>query len=279
MSNSYDITVAINSYRNAPMLRLCIESVCRATQRCTAQIVVADSATQEDTYDMMRQEYPDIEFLPDRKNIGFGAMVNKCLDVAKGEYIFLINSDTIVREETIDQLLEYFRAHPDIGVLAPAQLSFTATPLLTCFRFYTPLTILYRRTPLGRLPFAQRHLRRFEMRDYDHRNPRTVDWVMGSAMMVRRETVKRVGGMDPQFFMYMEDVDWCRRFWNAGYSVVYHPGITMYHYYGKGSAGRTLWFTIINRLTWIHISSAIKYFWKYRTASLPRHDNSVITTS
>ncbi len=258
------LTVAINSYRNAHMLRLCIESVRSAARGIDCELIVADSATQDDTRDLMRQEYPDVTFLPDTRNIGFGAMVNKCLDIAKGTYIFLINSDTILEEETLTNLLSYFDAHPHIGILAPAQKSFAGRIVPTCFRFYKPLTIVYRRTPLGRLPFARRHLARFEMRDYDGKDVREVDWVIGSAMMVQRTKVDEVGGMDPRFFMYMEDVDWCRRFWQRGYPVVYNPHITLYHYYGKGSAAGGFWRSLLlNRLTWVHIGSAVKYFAKY----------------
>jgi GT2 family glycosyltransferase len=72
--------------------------------------------------------------------------------------------------------------------------------------------------------------------------------------------------------MYMEDVDWCRRFWEAGLSVVYHPGITIYHYHAKGSArGGVIRALLSNRLTWYHIESAVKYFWKYRHKKNPRN--------
>ncbi len=265
------ITVAINSYRNAHMLRLCIASVQKALSDIDGELIVADSATQDDTRDLMRQEFPDIQFLPDAANIGFGAMVNKCLAVATGTYIFLINSDTIVEEHTLRDLCAYFDTHPEIGILAPAQKLFSGKVIPTYFRFYRPLTVVYRRTPLGRFAFARRHLAHFEMQDYKRRTPCAVDWVMGSALMVQRVKAQDVGGMDPRFFMYMEDVDWCRRFWEKGYPVVYHPAITMYHYYGKGSATGGFWRSLLrNRLTWIHIASAVKYFFKYGGKRNPR---------
>lgn len=258
------ITIAINSYRNAHMLRLCVESVQRAAKSLSYELIVADSATQDDTYDLMRQEFGDVQFLPDEKNIGFGAMVNKCFAAARGEYVFLINSDTILESDTLTDLLTYFDAHPEIGILAPAQKSFNGKIVPTYFRFYKPLTVIYRRTPLGKLAFAKKHLAHFEMRDYDGEDVREVDWVIGSAMMVQRDKVREVGGMDSRFFMYMEDVDFCRRFWEHGFSVVYNPHITLYHYYGKGSAAGGFWKSLLmNKLTWVHIASAVKYFGKY----------------
>ncbi len=272
-SRQPEVTIAINGYRNAQMLKLCIESVFETMKDkgIDYELVVADSATQDDTRDLMRQEYPQVTFLPDEKNIGFGAMVNKCLSVAKGKYVFLINSDTILEDQTVVGLLDYIKTHPKVGIVAPAQKSFNGELANTCFRFYKPMTVLYRRTFLGKLPFARRHLAEFEMKDYDRKEPRAVDWVIGSAMMVRAEDVKKVGQMDRRFFMYMEDVDWCRRFWAAGYEVVYLPKVTMYHYYGKGSAkGGFFKSLFLNKLTRIHIASAIKYFWKYRGVPDPR---------
>lgn len=265
------LTVAVCSYRNPQMLRLCLESVIATTVGIDCEVVVADSATQDDTRDMMRTHFPQLMFLPDARNTGFGAMVNKCLAVASGERIFIVNSDTIFEDHTVRDLMAYLDAHPRVGVVAPAQKSFNGEVVNTCFRFYTPMIVLYRRTPLGRLPFARRTLARFEMRDYDRKEPRAVDWVIGSAMMVRRADVAQVGGMDPRFFMYMEDVDWCRRFWERGLAVVYHPRVTMYHYYGKGSAGGFLRSLLLNRLTWVHIASAVKYFLKYAGTPSPRH--------
>lgn len=273
MSQKPELTIAINGYRNVQMLKLCVESVflTMKDKKIKYELIVADSATQDDTRDLMHQKFPDTIFLPDKKNIGFGAMVNKCLNIAKGKYVFLINSDTILEDKTVVGLLEYIKTHPKVGIVAPAQKSFNGKIVNTCFRFYRPMTVLYRRTFLGKLPFAKRHLEQFEMKDYNRKQERAVDWVIGSAMMVRAEDVAKIGLMDRRFFMYMEDVDWCRRFWKAGYEVVFLPEVTMYHYYGKGSAkGGVLRSLFLNKLTRIHIASAIKYFWKYRGAKNPR---------
>jgi GT2 family glycosyltransferase len=135
------------------------------------------------------------------------------------------------------------------------------------------MTIIYRRTFLGKMGFAKKHLDWFLMKDYDHKSIKEVDWLMGSALMVSRKAVEKVGLMDPHFFMYMEDVDWCRRFWENGYKVIYNPESKMFHYHGKGSAkGGVLRSVLSNKLTWIHISSAIKYFWKYRGKDFPKHN-------
>lgn len=267
-----ELTIAINGYRSPQLLRLCLRSIFEHMEASLIdyEVLVTDSATQEDTETLMREEFPEVSFSSFAENVGFRTLVNKSLEKAHGTYIFLINSDIILTATSVPRMLEYLKAYPDIGILGPKQLNFNETLQPSCFRFYRLLTILYRRTWLGHLPFAKRHLEWFVMADYDKKAPRGVDWVMGSAILVTREAVRKVGPMDRRFYMYMEDVDWCRRFWENGYRVVYYPEATVYHYHGKGSAkGGFLGSLLFNRLTWYHIRSALQYFWKYRHTSLP----------
>ncbi len=267
-----ELTIAVNGYRSPELLRLCLQSIVRemADTGIVYEILVADSATEEDTEILMREEFPEARFFPFQKNVGFKTLVNVSLDEARGEYVFLINSDIILSPGAVPRMLVYLKAHSDVGILSPKQMNFNETFQPSCFRFYRPMTILYRRTWLGRLPFAKRHLDWFTLQDYDKEHARSVDWVMGSAMLVPRVAARQIGPMDERFFMYMEDVDWCRRFWGQGLKVVYFPEALVYHYHGKGSAkGGFLGSLLYNRLTWYHIESALKYFWKYRGKALP----------
>jgi hypothetical protein len=267
-----ELTIAINGYKSPELLRLCLQSVFQYIKSdIDYEVMVTDSATEEETEMLMREEFPEVKFFPFRENAGFKTMVNKSLKEARGKYIFLINSDIILTDEVVSKMLAYLKTHPDIGILSPKQLNFNGTLQSSCFRFYRPLTILYRRTWFGKLHFAKHHLNWFIMADYDKREPKSVDWVMGSAMLVVRSAAEQVGMMDQRFFMYMEDVDWCRRFWEQKWKVVYYPLAFVYHYHGKGSAkGGFFGSLLFNRLTWYHIRSASQYFWKYWGKSLPR---------
>lgn len=270
---SPELTIAINGYRNPELLRLCLDSIYRemSGSGIEYEVLVTDSATEEDTEMLMRETFPEARFFPFRENVGFKTMVNTSLEEAHGSYVFLINSDIVLTPGAIPKMLAHLKAHPEIGILSPKQLNFNGTLQQSCFRFYRPETVIYRRTFLGRLPFGKKHLDWFMMRDYDHQGPKAVDWVMGSAMLVSKEMAEKVGPMDDRFFMYMEDVDWCRRFWESGHQVVYYPEAIVYHYHGKGSArGGFIGSLLSNRLTWYHIESAIKYFLKYRGKPLPK---------
>ncbi|MDD5083358.1 MAG: glycosyltransferase family 2 protein [Candidatus Moranbacteria bacterium] len=268
-----DVSIAINSYKNTELLRLCIESIKRNVKGVSFEVIVVDGETEESTAMMMREDFPDVRFFSFAENVGFRRLVQKGLEMSRGSYALLLNSDIIVTPGVVEEMYAFLKGRPDIGMVGPKLLGFNELFQESCFRFYKPITILYRRTFLGRFGFAKRHIDWFLMRDYDHKHPQEVDWLMGSAMMVSQASVRKVGFMDERFFMYMEDVDWCRRFWENGYKVVYYPYAHMYHYHGKGSArGGFLRSLLFNKLMWYHIASAFKYFKKYRGKPLPSHD-------
>lgn len=267
-----ELSIIITSYKSPELLKVCIESVKKNLTLPSYEIIVSDSATEEATELMMREEYPEIKFISTRDNVGFQEVVRKGYEQSLGQYILILNGDIIVTKNAIENLLKFVKTHPDAGIVGPRLLNFNETLQYSCCRFYSPLTIVYRRTFLGKLGFAKRHLDRFLMKDFDHNSTKEVDWLMGSALMTCRQAIEKVGLMDSRFTMYMEDVDWCRRFWEHGYKVIYFPHSNMYHYHGRGSAGKNILLSLFaNRLAWIHIASAVKYFWKYAGKKIPSH--------
>ncbi len=269
-----ELSLIVASYKHPETLRLCLNSLRASLAQSSIryEIIVADSATEIPTTDMMAKDFPEISFFSFKENVGFQRIVRAGLEAARGEYLFVLNYDIVAPAGSIEKLLAYLKEHSEIGMIGPKLLNFNGSLQPSTFHFYRPWTILYRRTFLGKLPFAKKHLDWFLMKDSDHQVSQEVDWLMGSALLVRREAYEHVGPMDSRFFMYMEDVDWCRRFWEAGYKVVYYPDATLYHYHGKGSAkGGFLGSLLFNRLTWYHIASAWKYFWKYAGKKTPQH--------
>ena len=128
------------------------------------------------------------------------------------------------------------------------------------------------------VPFSpiKKELDRFLMKDKLHSKDSywEADWIMGSAMLVSRKALEKVGRMDKRFFMYMEDVDWCWRFWQKGFQVIYYPKAEVFHYHGKQSAGRNFFGDLLfNKYTHIHIASGIKFFWKHRGEKNPHQNN------
>jgi len=266
------LSVIINHHQTPAVLKLCLESLLENLSKdIESEIIVADSETQEETEEMMREFFPQVIFIPAKKNIGFGKSVNKALKKTKGEYILIINADIIIdQKETIRKMIDYLKSNSKIGLLGPQLLNINNSRQISCFRFYTPLVIVCRRTFLGKTKWGKKVLARFLMDDVFKKNnfkkdkPIFVDWLMGSALFTKREALEKAGYFDERFFMYFEDIDWCRRFWNSGYKVVYFPKVKMYHYHIQASKKKGGVFDLFfSKYTRIHLASAVKYFLKW----------------
>ena len=262
------LSVIIVNYKNAPLLRLCLKSLQRVTPPPTGgsfthEIIVVDASAGADTAHVVTEEFLNIRYLPFKENIGYTRAVNYGLKAAKGDSMFIINADIISPKGSLEKMYDYMETHPEIGLLGPRLLNFDGSTQQSCFRFYTPFTIICRRTFLGKLPFVKNILNRFLMKDKDLNQPLTVDWLMGSALMVSKKALAIAGYMDEQFYLYMSDVDWPRRFWENGYRVVFFPSAKMYHYHRRESRGAfDVLDAIFNRRTQQHITDALRYFRK-----------------
>ncbi|MEK7217625.1 MAG: glycosyltransferase family 2 protein [Patescibacteria group bacterium] len=258
------LSIVIVNYKNAPLLRLCLKSLRRViSDSFVHEIIVVDASANADTVHIATEEFPHIRYLPFKENIGYTRAVNHGLKTAKGDFIFIINADIIPLEGSLEKMYAYMKSHPEIGLLGPRLLNFDGSTQQSCFRFYTPFTIICRRTFLGKLPFVKNVLNRFLMKDKDLTQPLMADWLMGSALMVSRQALETVGYMDEQFYLYMSDVDWPRHFWENGYQVVFFPLAMIYHYHRQESHGALdVLDAIFNRRTQQHITDALRYFRK-----------------
>jgi N-acetylglucosaminyl-diphospho-decaprenol L-rhamnosyltransferase len=273
------LSIIIVNYNSGAMTASCIESILpqlsslRSLQRrgydrlqhaeAVAEIIVVDNDSKEDSVPFLRSDFPEIMVIANDQNRGFGSAVNQGLEVAKGEYYLVLNPDIIALPGSLQELVSFMDTHRDVG-LSGGKLLYPNDQLQdSCFRFYTLWTVLARRTWLGRLPAGQREIHRFLMKDFDHASAQEVDWLMGSCLMARAQAVEQVGGMDEQFFMYFEDVDWARRFSAAGWRVMYTPSAKFSHFHQQSSRQHGVLGILTNRATREHIKSAVKYFLKH----------------
>jgi GT2 family glycosyltransferase len=258
------LSIAIINYKNPALLRLCISSLKRVINYdFKHEIIVVDSVAGLETTHIATEEFSDVRYLPFHKNIGYTRGVNEALKSSLGDIVLIINPDIIPLQGSIEKLYYYMHEHPEIGLLGPRLLNFDGSYQESCFRFYTPFTIVYRRTFLGKLPFVKNIIKRFLLKDKDLSRPTPVDWLMGSALMVSKKSLEKTGYMDENFFLYMSDVDWPRRFWENGYTVVFYPDAMMYHYHRRESRGALdALDALFNKQTRQHIKDALYYFKK-----------------
>ena len=266
-----DISIVILNYKSKGHTLNCIKSIKEADfvldgKGLEYEIIVVDNNSGDSIGKILNWQYSDIKFIQNEKNLGMGAGNNVGIRKAKGKYIAVINPDIIVFKNVFAKMYEYMEKNKKVGIIGPQQLSPDKSVQYSCYRWHGLLTPVYRRTPLGKLSFAKKDIDRLLMKDFNHKETREVNWLLGSFSFCRAESLKQVGFFDERFFMYFEDTDLCRRFWRKKWQVVYFPMIKVIHNHARESA-QTAWYKCFtNSATRHHIKSWIKYVikWKFR---------------
>lgn len=274
-----DLSIIILNYKSRGLLKQCLKGILQQHIELTYEIIVVDNYSHDGCDEMMRREFAQIQFIQSGANGGFAVGNNIGIRRSQGKYVLVLNPDIAVLSNAIERMYRFMEEHPKVGLCAPKLLNPDGTIQTSCRQFPSILTIALRRSPLGKLPWAKRALRRFLMLDWDHNDNRPVDWVLGACMMVRRSAMEKVGLMDERFFLYFEDVDWCRRFWHAGYPVMYLGAeAELVHYHQRLSAESHGLSGIFSYPTRVHITSGIKYFAKYRQNENPKYELAYVSS-
>lgn len=264
------VSVIIVNYNTGALTQACIESLLAEKLPGGLEIIVVDNASSDESVSFLRADFPEVTVIANNTNVGLAAGVNKGIAAAKGSYYLVLNPDIVALPGAIKTLTDFMQDHKDVGLAGGQLLSPNGRIQFSCYRFYKPSTIVYRRTWLGRTPWGKKEIKRFLMKDFDHKATADVDWLMGSCLLLRAKAVEEVGGMDERFFLYFEDVDWCRRFWKAGWRVTYVPSARFSHFHQQSSRRGAILGVLTNWTTRTHIKSAIQYFLKYRGSAQPR---------
>ncbi len=259
-----DISIIILNYKSRGLVLNCIKSIKEADfNGLKYEIIVVDNNSGDSLGEILAWQYPEIIFIQNKNNLGMGAGNNVGLKVAKGKYIVIMNPDTIAFVDTFKKMHELMELNPEVGLAGPKQFYPDKTVQASCYRWYSLLTPLYRRTFLGKTKIGQKDLKRFLMEDFDHNTEHEVDWLLGSFFFCRAKALERVGRFDERFFLYFEDTDLCRRFWQKGWKVVYFPESKIIHNHIRESA-QTPWYKFFwNKAARHHIVSWLRYLRKW----------------
>jgi GT2 family glycosyltransferase len=183
----------------------------------------------------VESEFPQVKLIQNDTNKGFAAANNEGITIAKGRYVLLLNSDTVILNNAIDKTVSFADAHPKAGVVGYRVLNPDCTLQPTCFMFPSILNMLLAAAYLYKIFPQSRFFGRERMTWWDRNDKREVDVVTGCFMLVRREAIEQVGLMDERFFVYGEETDWCYRFKQAGWKVLFTPRAEIIHYGGQSS--------------------------------------------
>lgn len=262
-----DLSIVIVNYNNRGLLRQCLKSLFNNLIKSSLnfKIILVDNNSSDGSVDMVREEFPAVRLIPLEKNLGYAKGVNIGIKSIECKYYLILNMDTtIVQENAIEKMVEFMENNQAVGLAGPKLINPNGTTQVSACLFPKFMYPIYRRTFLKKLPNAKKIIHKYLMFDWDHNDSRPVDWVLGTGMIVRNKTIRQIGLMDERFFMYFEDIDWCRRIWENEWKVFYMHDIQIVHYHSRGSAKKNgLPSIFLNKLTKVHIISWLKYFMKY----------------
>ncbi|UCF06667.1 MAG: glycosyltransferase [bacterium] len=253
-----NLSIIIVTHNSSSPVVECLASLREHPPSRAFETIIIDNASSDGTPRIVEERFPEVRVIANTDNRGYSRGVNQGIEQSSGTFILILNPDIILTDGAVDRLIELMEKRPDAGITASKLIYPDGRLQYSCRTFYNLKVLLLRRTFLGRLFPNAKSLRRHLMKDYDHEQVRVVDWVLGACMMVRREAIERVGKMDERFFLYFEDIDWCFRMKNQGWSVYYLPDSVMIHSYERSSAR-----SVLNRPFMIHMLSMLRYYEKW----------------
>ncbi|MFH1084193.1 MAG: glycosyltransferase family 2 protein, partial [Chloroflexota bacterium] len=246
-----DLLVLIVSWNVAALLRACLRSLYAAPGgalapdgtlrlgRYSVRVCVVDNASADDSADMVRREFPQATLIATVANLGFTGGNNAGLRAFQADpprYVLLLNPDTAAVDDALARMLDFMEAHPDVAALGPQLRYGDGRPQSSRRRFPNMMTALMESTLLEQWFPGNRWARAYRMADTPDDVTQDVDWVVGACLLVRWAAIAQVGLLDERFFMYSEELDWCRRMAAAGWRTVYLSEALVIHHEGQSSS-------------------------------------------
>ncbi len=228
-----ELSIIIVSYKSLDWVVKCLGALTADSAGLETEMLVIDNDSRDGAAETLPARFPRVRVQVNFENLGFARAVNQGIAATRGEFVLLMNPDCEVRPGATAALVEFLRAHPKTAIAAPRVLDPDGSVQYSARSFPDHLTFLFNRYSLITWLFpGNRWSRRYLLSDWDHASVRDVDWVSGACMLVRRAAIVQVGPMDEAFFMFNEDVDWCRRMRLAGWGVTYVPAAEVVHWVG-----------------------------------------------
>jgi len=193
------------------------------------EIIVIDNASSDGSTQEIKEQFPQVTCVANNQNYGFAGANNQGIKLAKGEYLLFLNPDTIVHQGALDCLIDFMDDNKGVGACGPKLLNEDGSIQRSAREFPLYRGVLYRFTFLKYFKIFKNSYRSWLMRDFDHKSQRDVDQLMGSALLVRKSIIDKIGGFDERFFMYYEETDWNYRAKKNNYKIIYVPSTKVFH--------------------------------------------------
>lgn len=241
------LSVVIVNYNVKHFLEQCLNSVAAAAEHCETEVFVVDNNSVDGSCNMLREKFPWVKLIENKKNYGFSYANNQAIKLSTGEYVLLLNPDTVIEEDTLKSVCDFMDAHPDAGGLGVKMIDGKGRFLPESKRgLPTPQVAFYKIFGLSKIFPKSKKFGKYHLTYLDKDQIHKVDVLSGAFMLLRAETLNKIGLLDETFFMYGEDIDLSYRITLGGYDNYYYPETTIIHYKGestkKGSVNYVLVF-------------------------------------
>jgi GT2 family glycosyltransferase len=241
LESAVDCSVVIVNYHTDEVLAESLASLAKTAGGVEAEVIVVDNGGTL-ARGGFRERFPRVRLLENPGNVGFARAANQGIRLARGRHVLCLNPDTVVHDGALAAMAGHLDAHPEVGAVGARLLESDGSLQYSCRRFPGYGTIFFGRYALLTRLFPENAgSRDYLYLDWDHGTVREVDWVSGACLMVRREVIDRVGAFDEGYFLFVEDMDWCRRIRDAGWTVVYLPDAVVTHHIGASRGAVPAW--------------------------------------
>ena len=256
-SNNMKLSVVILCWNDSRVISDCLRSILNGTRLTEFEVIVSDNGSSDGSPQLIRETYPQVRVIENGENLRFARGNNVGIQASQGEYILILNPDTVIHEGALDKLVLFADQHQEAGAFACRVLNPDGSYQHTVWPFPSIRGEWISALCPGRL----HHLLDWVVSDthagWKGDTQHLIDWQAGCFIMFRGDLLKRLGGFDEQFFYYYEDVDLCHRVWDAGYSIIYTPAVTITHLGGQSTRRFPLAFELDKYVT------RYRYFYKY----------------
>lgn len=261
------LSVIIVNYNQKYFPKMCLEALQKSQTNFPYEIIFVDNASSDESIGFLREAEgkKQIILIESVKNLGYGVANNLGAKQARGTYLLFMNPDVSVRENTLQQMINYIERDEKIGILGPKIVYHNGQIQESCRRFMTFTDLIIKRTPLKYLPRFRKRLSLYIMSDFDHDSTQEVDLIVGACFLFPKIVFEKLGCFDERFFLFMEDFDLCQKAHQLGYKVVYYPKTSVTHFHKRLSDGGLLSLPF-KKVFWHHLMSSARYFWRWRNA-------------
>jgi len=231
MKKRIDLSIIIVNYNTVKLLGECLSSIYKSiTKSIVIEIILIDNNSTDSSVEYVQQNYPSVKIVVNNYNLGYSKANNKGIKISSGKYILLLNSDTEVRHNVLDELTIYMDAHPDVGAITCRVNLPDGKIDAACHRgFPTPWASFSYFIGLEKLFPNSNIFGQYHLGSRNINNPHEIDSPSGAFFLIRKAIIQNIGFLDENFFMYGEDLDLAYRIKNAGWKIIYYPYVSILH--------------------------------------------------